>query len=98
MYVGLIVRDECERSVKNQVSKVELVDFATSSREATREKDTCGAHDWKMKSRAKLSNSQVLCKKGHLARYLQNSLFDEKKKCFTLFFTHTIYIFITHKM
>ena len=27
MYVGLIVRDECERSVKNQVSKVEQVDF-----------------------------------------------------------------------
>ena len=32
MYMGLIVRDECERSVKNQASKVEQVDFATSSR------------------------------------------------------------------
>ena len=31
MYVGLIVRDECERSVKNQASKDEQVDFATSS-------------------------------------------------------------------
>ena len=31
MYVGLIVRDECERSVKNQGSKVEQVDFATGS-------------------------------------------------------------------
>ena len=29
MHVGLIVRDESERSVKNQVSKVELVDFTT---------------------------------------------------------------------
>ena len=32
MYMGLIVRDECERSVKNQASKVEQVDFVTSSR------------------------------------------------------------------
>ena len=32
--MGLIVRDKCERSVKNQVSKVEQVDFATVSREA----------------------------------------------------------------
>ena len=31
MYVGLIVRDECEKSVKNQVSIVEQVDFATGS-------------------------------------------------------------------
>ena len=31
IYVGLIVRDECQRSVKNQVSKVEQVDFATGS-------------------------------------------------------------------
>ena len=38
MYVGLIIRDECERSVKNQASKVEQVDFATVSQEATREK------------------------------------------------------------
>ena len=34
MYVGLIVRDKCERSVKNQVSKNEQVDFTTSSRVA----------------------------------------------------------------
>ena len=54
MYVGLIVRDECERSMKNQVSKDEQVDFANSSREATREKAMCRAHDWKMKSRARL--------------------------------------------
>ena len=38
MYVGLIVRDECERSVKNQISKVEQVDFVIGSRVATREK------------------------------------------------------------
>ena len=34
MYVSLCVRDECERSVKNQVSKVESVDFTTGSRVA----------------------------------------------------------------
>ena len=45
MYVGLFVKDECERLVKNQVSKDEAADFATSSRETTGEKTTCGAHD-----------------------------------------------------
>ena len=34
MYVGLIVRDECERLVKNQVSKGEQVDFAIGLRVA----------------------------------------------------------------
>ena len=34
MYVGLIVRGKCERSVKNQGSKDEQVDFATGSRVA----------------------------------------------------------------
>ena len=54
MYVGLYVRDECERSVKNQASKDESVQFVTSSQEATCEKDTCEAHDWKLKSYASL--------------------------------------------
>ena len=34
MHVGLFVRDEYERSVKNQASKVTSVDFATGSRVA----------------------------------------------------------------
>ena len=45
MYVGLFVRDECERSVKNQVSNDESVGFTNSSREATCKKAMCGAHD-----------------------------------------------------
>ena len=58
MYVRLIVRDECERLVKNQASKVEQVDFAIGLR-LSREKQpakraTCRAHDWKMKSHARL--------------------------------------------
>ena len=57
MYVRLFVRDECERLVKNQALKDELVDFAISSREATCEKTMCGAHDWKLKSHARLSDS-----------------------------------------
>ena len=40
MYVGLIVKDECERSVKTQASKDEQVDFTTSFR-LSREKLTC---------------------------------------------------------
>ena len=34
MFVGLIVRDECERSVRNQASKDEQVDFTTGLRVA----------------------------------------------------------------
>ena len=64
MYVGLIVRDECERLVKKQVSKVEQVDFTIGSREATREKATCRAHDWKMKNHARLSFLRLSLGKG----------------------------------
>ena len=49
MYVGLIVRDECERSVKNQVSKVEQVDFTTglqlSRKKQLAKRATCRVHD-----------------------------------------------------
>ena len=44
MYVGLIVRDECEELVKTQASKDEQMDFVTGSRltceKFTREKTT----------------------------------------------------------
>ena len=36
MYVSLFVRDECERSVKNQASKGESVEFMTSLRVASK--------------------------------------------------------------
>ena len=39
MYVGLIVRDECERSVKTQVSKNEQLDFTIVSQEAYTRKE-----------------------------------------------------------
>ena len=96
--MGLIVRNEYERLVKNQVSKVELVDFATSSREATREKDTCGAHDWKMKSRAKLSISRLSHEKGQLAKDPRKFLFGKKLCLLYQVFTHTIYTLITHEL
>ena len=54
MYVGLFVRDDCERSVKNQASKDESVEFVTSLQEVTRENGMCGAHDWKLKSHVRL--------------------------------------------
>ena len=98
MYVGLFVRDECERSMKNQASKDELVEFATSSREVTCEKATCKAYDWKLKSHTKLSSSWVFREKGHLAKNPRNSLFGKKFICFTKFFTHTIYTLITHEL
>ena len=54
MYVGSFVRDECARSIKNQASKDEIMEFTASSREETWEKAKCGAHDWKLKSHARL--------------------------------------------
>ena len=44
MYVGLFVRDECEKSVKNQVSKYELVEFVTSSRVAREKQPAKRSH------------------------------------------------------
>ena len=61
--MGLFVRDECERLVKNQASKDELVDFATSLQEATCKNTMCGAHNWKLKSHARLSDLRVFHEK-----------------------------------
>ena len=98
MYVGLFVRDECERSVKNQTSKVESVDFATSSREATHENAICGAHDWKMKSCARLSIFRLSRKNGQLAKDPRKFLFGKKLWLHYQFFTYTIYTLITHEL
>ena len=97
MYVGLFVRDECERSVKNQASKDKSVEFGSSSREATREKAMCEAHDWKLKSHAKLSSLRVF-RKDHPTKYPRNILFGKKLSCFTKFFTHAINTLITHQL
>ena len=96
--MGLFVRDECERSVNNQASKYELVQFMTSSKEATCEKATCEAHEWKLKSHARLSSSRVFREKGHPAKFLRNILFGKKLSFFTKFFTHTINTLITHEL
>ena len=96
--MGLFVRDECERSVNNQTSKYELVQFATSSKEATREKATWETHDRKLKSHARLSSSRVFREKGHPAKFLRNILFGKKLSFFTKFFTHTINTLITHRL
>ena len=69
MYVGLFVRDKCERSVNNQASKDESVQFSISSREVTREKDTCEAHDWELKNHARLSSLRVFHEKSHPVKY-----------------------------
>ena len=44
MYVGLIVRDECERSVNTQASKDDQVVFASVSRVADLRKESCAKH------------------------------------------------------
>ena len=98
MYVGLFVRGECEKSVKNQASKDESVQFTTSLREATCEKATCETHDWKLKSHARLSSSRVFREKGHPVKYSWNILFGKKLSYFTKFFTHTINTLTTHKL
>ena len=40
MYMGLFVRDECERSMKNQASNDKLVEFTTSSQVACEKQPT----------------------------------------------------------
>ena len=69
----------------------------TSSREATHEKATCEAHDWKLKNHARLSSSWVFRETGHPAKHLQNFFFGKKLCYFTKFFTHTINTLITHE-
>ena len=96
--MGLFVSDECERLMKNQASKDESVQFATSLREATSEKSTCEAHDWKLKSHARLSSLWVFRKKSHLAKYPRNILFGKKLSYFTKFFTHIINTLITQEL
>ena len=63
MYVGLIVSDECERSMKNQASKVVQMDFAIGSnlsrKKQLAKRATCRAHDWKMKSHVRLDFSRL---------------------------------------
>ena len=88
----LFVRDECERLVKNQASKVESMDFVTSSWEATHEKATCRAHDKKLKGHARWLVSWVSCDMGQLAKYLRNILFS-KKLCllYQILYPHYIY-------
>ena len=91
--MGLFVRDKYERSVKNQASIVEYGDFAISSQEATHEKATCRAHDWRMKSRVRLSISLLSCEKGQLVKDPRKFLFG-KMLCFALlsFYLHYIYV------
>ena len=74
------------------------MDFATSSREAAREKATCGAHDWKIKNCAKLSISHLSREKGQLMKDSQKILFGKQLCLFYQFFTHTIYILIIHEL
>ena len=44
MYVGLFARDECERSMKNQASKDESMQFVTSSRVAREKQPAKRSH------------------------------------------------------
>ena len=44
MYMGLIVKDECERLVNTQASKDEQVVFASVSRVANLRKEPCAEH------------------------------------------------------
>ena len=72
--------------MKNQVSKVESMDFATGLRVASEKqpaKRPHVEHDWKIKSRARLSFSQLSRKKSQPAKDPRKFLFG-KKLCFAL--------------
>ena len=64
----------------------------SSSRIATREKATCGAHDWKMKSHVRLSILRLSCEKGQPVKDMRKFMFG-KKLCFVLpnLYPHYIY-------
>ena len=63
----------------------------------SRERATWGAHDWKLKSRARLSFSQVSRGKALLARKSRNILPGGFLGETFIPFTHTIYTLIIHK-
>ena len=71
--MGLFVIDECERLVKNQVSKMNQCSSRLAceklTRRVTHEMAMCEAHDWKLKSHARLSSLRVFREKGHLAKH-----------------------------
>ena len=65
----------------------------SSSLEAIHEKAMYGAHDWKTKSRARLSFSLLFHEKSQPVKDSQKSLFG-KKLCFALPFLYPHYIYI----
>ena len=90
--MGLIIRDECERSVKNQASKVEQVDFATGSWVACNKQTAKKSRVEHMTGRWRVVSSCHFrdCLTG--AKDLRKSLFG-KKLCFALrsLYPHYIY-------
>jgi len=100
MYMGLFVRDECERLVKNQVSRVESVDFTIGSR-VTREKQSvkmpCVEH---MSRRWRVVPSCHFCdcfaRRANPRRTCESLYLAKSCVLLYLFFTHIIYTLITH--
>ena len=90
MYVGLFVRDEYERLVKNKFQKMNQRNSWLAC-EKQPVKRPCVEHDWKLKSHARLWISWVFREKGQPTKYPWNCLFGKKLCCFTISFTHTIY-------
>ena len=99
MYVGLIVRDECERSVKTQASKNVQVDFVTGSWEAYPQREPHVVH---MTGRWRVVPDCTFCE------YLASKANQRRThKTFCLakgyvllyhVFTHIIYTLIIHKL
>ena len=95
-----IPRDKCERSAKNQVSKVEQVDFATGSwlsHEKQPAKELRVEHMKDENSGQTIIFATVLLE-SQPAKDPQKSLFDKKLCLLYQVFIHTIYTLITHKL
>ena len=102
MYMGLFVRDECESLVKNQVSRVESVDFTTGSR-VIREKQLakmpCVEH---MSGRRRVVSGYHFCdcfaRRANPRRTRESLYLAKSCVLLYLFFTHIIYTLITHEL
>ena len=98
----LIVRDECERSVKNQVSKDEQLDFATGSRVAHEMQPAKKPRVEHMTGRWRVVPSENFCDyftgKANPQRTRESLYLATSYVLLYQVFTHTKYTFITPKV
>jgi len=90
-----IVRDECEKVRRLKLQRMNKWFSRVSREKLTCEKATCRAHDWKMKSHARL---EIFMSKANSKRTRETLCLAKSEILLYQVFTHTIYTFIIHKL